>query len=479
MITDDDLFGRPRWIAGVMVLLLALAIGPTWYCGFDTVGYLSIARHVATEGRIAYLGEAHPFYSVGYPIFLSPLFALEEEPFLRISIVHLILALALFAGVYQWCRRVTPRYAVAITLIMFASVSYWSLYRRILSENLFCPLLIGQVLLLNRVHDRAKQGDGWLSALGAAGLQIVLVMVRPAGLMTAGGFGMLMLASLRRGKVSWRRGIAMTLVVGLPATAALALWVRHDRALAEESGFLTYSRALLETGLPIQEQFLEGLRLRIMEVGRLVLPGMLKAYAGQPGRWLDINIVVYGIVFVALGWGWLRLMRRGGDVFLWTLPFYFLLHFFWTYDQQTRFFLPLMPALLACFTPYLDAWPATWARRSLAAFILAHGLVTLGYWYFGDVRALQTQQMWEPEIRALAEELRPALPAKVAVSAAKRECTPLISYVLNNRRMVEYSATQPLADDVAWLIADPTEESPPGFATVREAGGFRLLKRRE
>ena len=98
---------------------------------------------------------------------------------------------------------------------------------------------------------------------------------------------------------------------------------------------------------PFAWQCVEGLRIRISEVGRLSVPGMFGAY-GRYGDWLNPSMIVYLPLFGLLALGWRRLAQQDADVLVLTFPLYFLLHVCWPSNQSGRYLAPMLPLLLTC-----------------------------------------------------------------------------------------------------------------------------------
>ena len=93
-------------------------------------------------------------------------------------------------------------------------------------------------------------------------------------------------------------------------------------------------------------------------------------------------------VYLAVGLlalGWLRLAARSPDTFTWSVPFYAALHIAWPWDQGTRYFAPLLPALVACLWWGLTRLAEVQRLRVFAALTVAHAAVALGYWLAVDL----------------------------------------------------------------------------------------------
>ena len=96
---------RRPMILALLVVLFGLQISTLLYPTPDAVGYLSIARSIARAHVLANRGSPQLYYSVGYPLLISPVFCFGDRPFLLLSAIHAGLALAYLAGVYVWAGR--------------------------------------------------------------------------------------------------------------------------------------------------------------------------------------------------------------------------------------------------------------------------------------------------------------------------------------------------------------------------------------
>lgn len=182
-----------------------------------------------------------------------------------------------------------------------------------------------------------------LARMAFASLSLVaLSTVRLAGLVFVAAFWAAAALRSRREPIVWPLQTC-ALFIGLPAVLAAFWLLQSDRVMPQLVRF--QHPALPASPGALGVQILEGLRLRIGEVGRLVIPGMFKSY-GPPGDWLNPNMIAFLPLFSAVGWGWWLMSRRNQDVALLAVPFYFGLFVFWPYDQGTRYFLPLLPMML-------------------------------------------------------------------------------------------------------------------------------------
>ncbi len=282
-----------------------------------------------------------------------------------------------------------------------------------------------------------------------------------------------MLLQAYRGRISRSRALLLTLGVGLPAALAVAGVVRLDRAMAAASGAATYVDQIVDPSLPWVDQLCEGLRLRISEVGRLTLPGMFKAYARR-GEWLNVNMAVYVPLALVLLIGWVKWVRRTGDVFALALPFYLALYVVWPFDQATRFMVPMLPLLLAC------AWSALerlgpYRPRIFRALLVGHLAAALGYWLVIDLpRAWQDRAQW-PAVRQMAAVLR-ADRGPVLADEMSTDAQWMLQFALD-RRVGEHSPGAAVAADVRWIVTQNAAADFAGFVPHTQAGKYRVLRR--
>src|SRR5713226_173373 len=106
------------WAApAIAIFLLAIQISPYWYPTPDSTGYLSIARILARDHALRDLGSDQLYYSVGYPLLISPIFLTTDDPFLMISVVHFGLSLLLMWGIWLWASDHAPQAASWIAVL--------------------------------------------------------------------------------------------------------------------------------------------------------------------------------------------------------------------------------------------------------------------------------------------------------------------------------------------------------------------------
>ncbi|MBI4582877.1 MAG: hypothetical protein HY717_02415 [Planctomycetes bacterium] len=388
-----------------LMLLLAAQISPWWRPGEDDCAYLSMARSIAAGGPAARFGSPQLFFAPGYPLLISPAFLLSDRPFLVLHVLHWILAILLLAGIHRWSRRLFPQGAVLLTGLVMANASLWIYYRRTLSELAFMAALIWTVEVLELALKAAspRKTVAW-TALGGLALAF-LCAIRQAGLCLAAGFLAALAWEVRRGRLRWRPAAWQALAAALPAVLAVSALAAYDRAMAAESpqASRTYVDHLFDRSAALPAQLLEGLRLRISAIGRLLVPGMVKAYA-KSGEWFNINLLVYVPVAAAAAVGWWRWVRHTRDLFALTAPFYLGLYILWPFGQDTRFMLPLLPVLWAGLGLLLEPL-GRWRAGLLAALFVGHLGVSVGFW-IREARQLRELDREWPAIEKLAEAYR-------------------------------------------------------------------------
>ncbi|MBV9122410.1 MAG: hypothetical protein JO112_03480, partial [Planctomycetes bacterium] len=467
------------WLAAWCLLLAVQIITPLWYPTPDACAYLSIARSLAATARPTNLGDTYLMFPLGYPSLISPLFLVGGCPFLALTLLHAALSGLYLAGTYVWVRKHAPEAALPIALLAVGNVLVLGILRRALSEAAFLPLMIW---LVNALGAIPRSRTVWRPLLGAGVLLGLLVAVRQAGIFFAAGFGLQMLLSARRGLLTWRRACGLTLAVGLPGALALAGVIGLDHLAALHQGrwsplnILFRSSAHLPSDFadrPVGAQCLEGLRIRISEVGRLLLPGMFNSY-GKDGDWWNLNLLLYLPLVLLVALGWFRFARQRLDVFALTVPLYVALYVYWPFNQSARFFVPLLPMLYLCLWWGLERLGQR--RRAVLQVLLgAHMVVALGYWLAIDrPRALADARRWQ-DLQQVAALVR-AEPGTLQTTSELGNSYLLLAYLLDQPVSQQFRG-QPVDARVSWLV--DAIEAPPrvGFQPFRTVGPYRLLRR--
>ena len=462
-----------RWLT-VLAFLLAIQISPHWYPTPDGCSYLSIARSIAAGGMPTNLGSRQLYYAPGYPLLISPAFLFSDRPFLLLSIMQWLLTVVFMLGVYQWSRRLFPPAALVVTALATVNVEFWCLYRRTLSEIAFMAVLIWLVNLLNAALTARSSRDACVRILLGSLLLAGLVAIRQAGIVFAAGFGAAMIVQACRGRVRWFHAVAGSLVVGIPATFVFLGIIHHDRELAVAAQSVTYVDHITNSDYNWMAQLIEGIRLRISEIGRITIPGMYKSYARR-GDWLNVNMAIYVAWSSLLLAAWWRLVRQSKDVFALTLPFYAALYVVWPFDQATRFFVPLVPLLMTCVWLVFERWQQ-YRMRILTGLLAAHGAVAIGYWVGVDApRARKDNAQWAA-VEQLAAPIR-ANGGPVLALHIRDNTALMLQYVLD-RHLREARDSTGVPADVDWVILSRGVPVFQGFRVYSRAGKYQLVCRK-
>ncbi len=470
----------PWLLLGWAVLALVQIISPLWYPTPDACCYLSIARSLISGSPPTNLGSRNLIFGIGYPLVISPAFLLDSTPFLFISAINAALAMLYVAGVLVWARRRAAVAAWPIALIAVGNAIVLAMFRRALSEAAFMAVLIWFLVLLPTFPGAI----GRRNLLAAAALLVALVLIRPTGILFAFGWTVLLALQVRAGGLTWRRALLGAAIVIVPAAAALTAGLVYSRIMMAHENAFTWSNLDVFThsarspatevaGGSLGLQCLEGLRVRINEVGRLTIPGMFGSY-GRAGDWRDINLVLYGPLFVLLWVGWWQSVRELPDAYLLTFPLYFAVHVYWPFDQAGRYFAPLLPLLLVCFWRALQPC-ARWRLPVIRALVAVHLLVALGHWLVLDrPRAVRDEQHWA-EVAQLSEPIQSA--GGTVQTAPSLDPVHLQLQFVLDRPVVNRPTAPPIADGVRWLVLPAGAAPREGFQSAAVAGPYLLLRR--
>jgi len=462
---SEHLGKRPRLCLAALGMLLAIQISPWWYTTYDGCTYLSLARSMAHGESLQSFESARGGNAPTYPLLISPALRVTDRPFLLLSVVNWVLAVVLMLGVYHWGRRQFPDAALLITGLTMLNIAVWYYCRRTTKEIAFMAALIWAANALNALL-RSRGLWNTLRCIVVVGLALLLtISIRYSAIVLLAGFATALgLVSASRRELSLRSvGVGLALAAfSMSALYALTRTGEHIIVAAFQSW---------KSGLA--SRVLEGLRIRISEIGRLTIPGMYKSYS-RTGDWLNINVGIYLIVLVIVSLGWWRLVRRKRDVLALSLPFYFALYVLWPYDQGARFMVSMIPVLMAC------VWfgSRSFVPRPAAAFALllvAHFGATMSYWIVRDApRAYADQQYW-PAIDQIASEIgnndKP-----VAVAGVPLHVRYMLKYALDRPIGIAKRDRVPLAS-TGWVIQPVNAVVPDRFAVRSVSGKLALCVR--
>lgn len=467
---------QPRFVLCALALLLATQVVPWWGPTPDASCYLSIARSMAAGGPITNLGSPKLHYSPGYPALISPAFLTGDRPFLLLAFMQWGFTVLLMLGIYRWATRWFPTGALWITALVMVNVGLWILARCTLSEMAFMATLMGCANALDRLSAATARRDVILWTLIAALGVTIVSLIRPVGVLIVAGYGSLALLMAYKHTIGWTRAITTTFAIGLPASAAVLAFLVYETRIAKVAAptdSVTYLDEFHVPDVSLASQLVEGARLRITEIGRIVMPGMNKAY-GQPRQWLNVNMFIYTPLFLALCWSWWRIVRDGPNALLLFLPFYFGLHVCYPADQGTRYLVPLAPLLAACVWRLALLAPPARQVRVLGTIVALHLCVTLA------VSVRETAQLYDEQPRwAAVDQLMEIIEREPAalVTCGAPEGVWEMTQISGNRPVHWIADPKRLANHTGWVIAATNYDLGQEFVEHARAGELKLLKR--
>jgi hypothetical protein len=462
------------WWLVIYALLLLIQISPWWYPTPDSVAYLSIARSLATGHGLRNLGYLHIAYPPGYPLLLSLAFIRQSFPFLTISIMNWFMALIFLGGLYRWTARLAPEAAPLLTGLTMVNVTFWIYYRRTLTELVFVTVMIWTVNALNRALDARTVRARALFTLIGCGLALYLSMIREVGVLFVAAFAVAIGVCVCQRRLKLTDGLAMIATVAVPSVLAVITFVAYDQSTFEgPRSFLgTHLSGFLHLKLPFWQQVLEGTMIQISAMGRLVVPGMFKAYGRN---WLNINTVIYVWVVAGLLVGWLRIVRRRVEVFAYTIPLYIMVYAAWGFDADTRYMLPMLPILVMSAWCLIEPYQS-WRLSALTVLLVLHGAVAIGYWTAVEIpRGLECNRQW-PEVKRIVSTTE-SEPGPVATAGKIPECvSSMLSFALD-RPVANISTDQAALERSEWVIVYSRDPALLGFQQVGEVNTYKLLRK--
>ncbi len=467
--------GQPKVLLTALAVLLATQIVPWWGPTRDGSSYVSIARSIAQPGPITNLGSPKLHYSPGFPVLISAAFFSADRPWLLLSLLQWAFGVAFMLGLYCWSRRWFGSGALWITALVMVNASLWMHARTTLSEVAFMAALIWTANAADQLV--AARGGRAICAwtAGVALAVLALGLIRPVGILLVAGYGTVVLCAAWQRQTSWLRALATTFAIGMPGALAVVGVIAYEAQMATQvsnARTATYLHEFRSETDSLPAQLVEGLRTRTSEIGRLVVPGMHKAYS-RPGQWLHPNNLIYLPLFGGLLWAWWRLARGGGNSLWMMAPFYFALHVAYPVDQGTRYMLPLLPLFAVGIWWLIDRLPrrqhAVLCSLIFLQLIVTAGTSARGIWQLHQLdahwAALDTfaNAIYGDDLSVLVYGGPTGL-AEMAQVAVNRP----INATKNDRRLLE---------NFDWVIVTNETETVPGYVVASQQGELKLLRR--
>jgi len=456
--------------------LLATQLTSLWSPTPDAAGYISIARSIAHGGPPTNMGSAKLHYAPGYPLLVSPAFWTSDRPFLLLLVMQWLFAVAFMLGVYYWAKTWFAGSELWITALAMANIGLWMHARTTISELPFMALLMGTALALDRFALADDPRAAAKRGLIAAALAALLSLIRPVGVLVISGYGLMVLLRACRRQIPWRTAVVRSVLVSLPAAAMVGGLLLYESRTASEQGETTnptYLHEFKAADVSLPAQLFEGFRVRLSEVGRLLIPGMNKSYA-RPYQWLNINMLLYAPLFCGICWAWCRLAQQGPCTLMLMVPCYLLLHIAYPSDQGTRYLLPLLPVLALTLWWLVGRLPR-YRSELLSGLVFAHLLVAVGYSVHSTSRLERINDQWpavDQLTATMAQDTSPVLCWHLPFGL--RELA-----MVSGDRYVDFAPNEPrdIPSQVHWLLAGSGAPACPGFVEWSRAGELVLLRR--
>jgi len=375
-------------------------------------------------------------------------------------------------GLYAWNRRYFGSHALLLTALVMANVGFWYYYRRTVSEIGFMAVMIWGANLLTLAVERPIGRAIGLTLAGGA-LVAFLCWIRPVGVFIASGFGLMLFVLACRRRISWGRCFLLGGIASVMALASVIGFMSRESATASERGpyRMTHARQIIAPDKSLPAQLVEGARLRIAEVGRLLIPGMFKSYDAK-GRWFPTSLPVYAPTFILFAIGWRRFAMRAPNVLAWAFPLYLGLDVVWAYEQGTRFMMPMLPVLWGAMWFFAAPWERF--RRPIFAALCAAGLIVAGIYWIGDIRQMRELDGYWPKVDRLAAAVE-SEPGN-GVYCGDRHIACMLCVTLD-RYWPHVEKPSAAAPGVRWMLLTDNRGDEPGFTTKARAGDLRLLER--
>jgi hypothetical protein len=491
---------RDGLVLAALALLFAVQISPSLYPSVDGCLYLKTVNDFLGAER---WDDCCCLVPPGYPLLIAPAFLFGGRPFLAVSILNWLLALATIGGVYVWARRLMPSTALLLTATVAVNISLWTFYRRPTKEIATLAFLIWTVNAMHLLLDERRTSRAiWLTG-AAAFLAAYLALIRYAGVLLPVAFAVVAALLARRGLVRPARAVVMSAVIGLVSASALVSWLVYDRTHGTGGTYIDALVAIYHHPSAAEsrsaaaddddEQAQDGRRerrftraalFRMNDLSCLTIPGLWKG-SSVSAEELGVATVLGAAVLGVLALGWWRISSTRIDVLVILLPLYLLLYAHWDCAQPGgRFLLPMLPVIFACVGSGLIAiarWVAPVAvvrlqMPLLAAFLLAHFGQAAGYWLLVDAPRAAECQRNLPLADRLAGKIQTHAGRVAVAPSLERLCNGLwLDLDFKRVRMLQ----KPPQRHLEWIVDVAGNEPIEGFSIERLDGPVQLLRRDE
>jgi len=356
-------------LALAVLLLLGSAVRPVWTIDPDASLYLSLGRSLAAGHGYVLDGQPHSKYPPGFPVILAGLVRLGGPEAYGLFHLGLVAGLALavvLTGVAVRRLGYPSAVAFAVAAAVGASTTLFDLSVMYLRSEV--PFLVLTLLSLMALWPPRREGrlrpTGMLASAGAA-LAVVLAMaVRLAGV------ALLAIPATRwlhpGAPTGGRRQAGFVVVASVLALLAWHAWTSQARAAnpgsaAYQAEFFAADPRDLTKIVRADMPALDGPALARRVAGNAQVmaraTAVLLTNVDRAAARLPVGAILLGLVLLGL----LRMWRHGGvrsEAVAYaaaTLAMYLL----WPFNQQERFYVPLLPLLLlAAGEGALAAWNA-------------------------------------------------------------------------------------------------------------------------
>lgn len=476
---------HPWRTLGVYALLLAVQISPWWYASKDDCLYISVARSMVRGESTHCLGNERIFVGPGFPAILSPAFLVGERPFLALSVIQWVISLALIAGVYRWCRRHDAEHAALLTGFCILNITIWYYFRRPLKEIAFLTTLVWSINLLHPLFEWQPLRRTALLCAGGSALLAFALFIRLTGVVLVPAFVAAVAWQAWRKNIEWKRAAVLAAVVGVAGGGSVLGQVVYDRQQEAKNNWrpsyaTTFSRRVADSnGLKL----LTGVRDRVGEVGRIVLPGTFKLYAETDGpfKFIEVPFLLATAVLIT---GWIVLVRRRIELLALMLPMYAGIYALNAVNQGARLAVPMAPVLMLCFWLGLKQISKC-DVRVLGGLTAAHLAVAIAYWVGIDMpRAIAADRNW-----AAVDKVVATVGDDPVAFADELKTTRSMLLITFDRVVPDYdpdvdlssavpqSAAKDSATHPKWVVSKASAEIE-GYDLHSEEGGMKLWKSR-
>jgi len=464
------------WLSIFTALLCVLTAG-LWHPMPDSILYINQARNLIHGHGLTHADSTRWVASPGYPILISPFFLINDMPLRVLTLFQTLLTVIYMFGVFAWASRHTKQTAILITGAATLHAAVWQYCFPTTTEAAFMATMIWSIVCFTVWLDHRGTRLGKQAFTLAVLLICYCTFIRSAGLMIAVGAGIMLLLHDRSTHRSFRQTFGVLMIwLGLPGLVILGFLIHET-----QSTNLGWIQGTYLAGIaPNQSQgifktLLSGMQMRLSDIGRLMIPGMLKAYS-RDQSWIHASMFIYLPIIAGLIWAWVKIIRHKSDPLLWSLlPFTALHIVYMQFADGARFMTPMLPVIMLLTWRLFGVFKSGQHATMLILLVL-HASVIIGLTVREQPTLVDIHNQWKVAAicaNLIKEDIGPVSSIEDVNSLGLQVAIIADIRVQRKRPLAEINQSKPY-----WILKRVTDKKLDHYEINWANNEFQLLKRK-